>query len=70
MGSEKLGNVRIMGELFKHQIHGNPCSPNNGLSRQNAWVRNNAFVVKSRVCFHIQIIIAYRGKGISRLSVS
>jgi hypothetical protein len=70
MGSEKLGNIRIMGELFKHQIHGNTRPFDHGLARQYPWVCNDSIVVKSRVCFHIQAIIACRRQGTSRLSVS
>ena len=70
MGREQLGNIRILGELLQHQVHGNTRPLDHGLSRQNPWVRNNAFVVKSLIFFHIQAIIAYRGKGTSRLSVS
>jgi len=69
MGSEKLGDIRIMRELFKHQVHGNTRAFDHRLARQNAWVRNDSIVVMSRVFFHIQAIIAYRGKSIFQLSV-
>src|SRR3712207_5430376 len=40
MSSEKLGDIRVMGELFKHQVHGNTRAFDHRLARQNAWIRN------------------------------
>jgi len=53
MGSQKLGNIRVLGEFFQHEINGNPCSPDNGLSPQNPWVGGNALCVGFRIFFHI-----------------
>ena len=62
MGSEQLGDIRVMGELLQHQIHGDARPLDNWLSRQNPWVRDDSFSVKSLIFLHILlIIIAYPG---------
>ncbi len=59
MGSEQLADIRVMGEFLRHQIHGDARPLDNWLSRQNPWVSNDSFPVKSLIFLHVPIIIAY-----------
>jgi hypothetical protein len=52
MGSEQLADIRIMGELLQHQVHGDARPLDNRLSRQNPWVSNDSFPVKSLIFLH------------------
>jgi hypothetical protein len=63
MGGEQLGDIRIMGELFEHQVHGNARPLDDWLTSQNAWVRDDSLLVDSLIFFHMQSL--YRSEAMS-----
>jgi hypothetical protein len=61
MGREELGDIRVLSQLLQHQVYGDTRPLDHGLSRQNPWVCDDAFLIEWLIFFHIQVIIAYRG---------
>jgi hypothetical protein len=61
MGGQKLIDVRVVGELLKHQAHGYAGSPDNRPSAQNLGIcRDPVFVLRSLRFFHGKPIIPHR----------
>jgi hypothetical protein len=53
MGGEQLGDIRIMGELLEHQVHGNARPLDDWLASQNPWVGDDSLLVESLIFFHM-----------------
>src|SRR5918992_3488485 len=61
MSSKQLGNIRVLRELFKHQVHADARSLDHWLSRQNPWISDDPLEVNLLLFFHIPVIMAYQG---------